>query len=206
MNKDELKPIVDSLIFASDSPLTIQRMKQIIEEVSKEQLSNKDIKEIIEAINNDNRHSQRGFYLQEVAGGYQYRTRPNYAAWVKKLTKAKPFRLTQSTLETLAIIAYKQPVIRAEIEKVRGVDSGGIIKNLLEKGQIKILGRKNIPGRPFLFGTTKRFLEVFGLEKLSDMPTLKEFENLDESAVLALLSDNNSENIIENSDNQPDDT
>jgi segregation and condensation protein B len=202
MNKEELKPIIDALIFASDIPLSIQKMKQIIEEVSKDQFANSDIKEIIKAINNDNRQSQRGFYLQEVAGGYQYRTRPNYASWVKKLKKTKSFRFTQSTLETLVIIAYKQPIIRAEIEKVRGVDSGGIIKNLLEKSLIKILGRKNIPGRPFLFGTTKRFLEVFGLEKLSDMPTLKEFENLDESAISSLLKDDNTENIIEKPDNQ----
>jgi len=181
MNKEEFKPIVDALIFASDTPLGIQKIKQIIEEVSRKQVSAKDIREIIGEINRDNKAQQRGFYLQEVAGGYQFRTRPNYASWIKKLKKSKLFRLTQSTMETLAIIAYKQPITRAETEKIRGVDSGGIIKNLLEKNIIKVMGRKNIPGRPFLLGTTKKFLEIFGLEKLSDMPSLKEFENLDQS-------------------------
>jgi segregation and condensation protein B len=181
MNKEEFKPIVDALIFASDTPLGIQKIKQIIEEVSRKQVSAKDIREIIGEINRDNKAQQRGFYLQEVAGGYQFRTRPNYASWIKKLKKSKLFRLTQSTMETLAIIAYKQPITRAEIEKIRGVDSGGIIKNLLERNIIKVMGRKNIPGRPFLLGTTKKFLEMFGLEKLSDMPSLKEFENLDQS-------------------------
>jgi segregation and condensation protein B len=181
MNKEEFKPIVDALIFASDTPLGIQKIKQIIEEVSRKQVSAKDIREIIEEINRDNKAQQRGFYLQEVAGGYQFRTRPNYASWIKKLKKSKLFRLTQSTMETLAIIAYKQPITRAETEKIRGVDSGGIIKNLLEKNIIKVMGRKNIPGRPFLLGTTKKFLETFGLEKLSDMPSLKELENLDQS-------------------------
>lgn len=181
MNKEEFKPIVDALIFASDTPLGIQKIKQIIEEVSRKQVSAKDIREIIGEINRDNKAQQRGFYLQEVAGGYQFRTRPNYASWIKKLKKSKLFRLTQSTMETLAIIAYKQPITRAETEKIRGVDSGGIIKNLLEKNIIKVMGRKNIPGRPFLLGTTKKFLETFGLEKLSDMPSLKELENLDQS-------------------------
>jgi segregation and condensation protein B len=197
MKIEEYKPVVDALIFASDTPLNIQKIKQILEEVSKESVSTKDIREIIEELNKDNRERQRGFYLQEVAGGYQFRTRPNYAMWVKKLKKAKPFRLTQSTMETLAIVAYKQPVIKTELEKIRGVDSGGIIKNLLERNLIKIVGRKNIPGRPFLLGTTKRFLEVFGLEKLSDLPTLKEFENLDESQLPTILRDKISKKLIE---------
>lgn len=190
MNADELRPIIDALVFAADAPLSIQKIKQIIEETSHEQISTGTIREAIEEINKDNKNRQRGFYLQEVAGGYQFRTRPNYAVWVKKLKKSKPFRLTQSTMETLAIIVYKQPIIRAEVDKIRGVDSGGVIKNLLERNLIKILGRKNIAGRPFLFGSTKRFLEVFGLEKLSDMPTLKEFENLDDSKLPTFLQQN----------------
>ncbi len=168
-------PIIDALIFAADTPLCIQKIKQLLDEDAKTAISLKEIREAIDEINQDNKIQRRGFFLQEVAGGYQFRTRPNYAAWVKKLKKAKPFRLTQPTLETLAIIAYRQPIIRAEIEKIRGVDSGGVIKTLLERGLIKIVGRKNIAGRPFLLGTTSRFLEVFGLEKLADMPSLKEF-------------------------------
>lgn len=187
MKIDTLKPIVDALIFASEMPLSATRIRQIIQEAGHEDIAPSAIQAAIEKLKADNRDSQRGFYLQEVAGGYQYRTRPNYAAWIKKLKKAKAFRLTQSTLETLAIIAYKQPIIRTDIEKLRGVDSGGVIKNLIERSLIRIVGRKNIPGRPFMFGTTRRFLEVFGLDRLEDLPSLKEFEGLDESMLPTIL-------------------
>ena len=187
MTKDELMPIIDALIFASDAPLSIQKIKLLIDEDAADGLTLKEIRQAIDDINQDNKIQRRGFFLQEVAGGYQFRTRPNYASWVKKLKKTKQFRLTQPTLETLAIIAYRQPIIRAEIEKIRGVDSGGVIKALLERGLIKIVGRKNIAGRPFLLGSTSRFLEVFGLEKLSDMPSLKEFERLDDGQLPTLL-------------------
>jgi len=178
MKTDALKSIVDALIFASEMPLSLSRIRQIIREVNQDEIATAAIREAIDQLNADNRDSQRGFYLQEVAGGYQYRTRPNYAQWIKKIKKVRSFRLTQSTLETLAIIAYKQPIIRSDIEKLRGVDSGGVIKNLIERSLLKIVGRKNIAGRPFMFGTTKRFLEVFGLDRLEDMPSLKEFDGL----------------------------
>ena len=187
MTKDELMPIIDALIFASDTPLSIQKIKQLIDEDATDALTLKDIRQAIDDINHDNKTQRRGFFLQEVAGGYQFRTRPNYSTWVKKLKNTKPFRLTQPTLETLAIIAYRQPIIRAEIEKIRGVDSGGVIKALLERGLIKIVGRKNIAGRPFLMGSTSRFLEVFGLEKLADMPSLKEIESLEDGQLPTLL-------------------
>jgi len=187
MKTDSLKPIVDALIFASDMPISAARIRQIIQEAGQDDSTLADIRQAIEQLNADNRDCQRGFYLQEVAGGYQYRTRPNYAPWIKKLKKAKAFRLTQSTLETLAIIAYKQPIIRTDIEKLRGVDSGGVIKNLIERSLIRIVGRKNIPGRPFLFGTTRRFLEVFGFDRLDDLPSLKEFDGLDESKLPTIL-------------------
>jgi len=180
-------PIIDALIFASDTPLSIQKIKQLLDEGCDAAATLKQIREAIDDINQENKTQRRGFFLQEIAGGYQFRTRPNYAVWVKKLKQAKPFRLTQPTLETLAIIAYRQPVIRAEIEKIRGVDSGGVIKSLLERGLIKIVGRKNIAGRPFMLGTSIRFLEVFGLEKLADMPSLKEFDSLDDGLLPSLL-------------------
>jgi segregation and condensation protein B len=187
MTHDDLMPVIDALIFAADAPLSIQKIKQLLDEDSPDGVSLKEIRQAIDEINQDNKSQRRGFFLQEVAGGYQFRTRPNYASWVKKLKKAKPFRLTQPTLETLAIIAYRQPIIRADIEKIRGVDSGGVIKALLERGLIKIMGRKNIAGRPFLLGSTSRFLEVFGLEKLADMPSLKEFADLDDAELPTLL-------------------
>jgi len=187
MEIDSLKPVVDALIFASDTPLSIQKIKKILEEVAHDEVPSSTIKKIIDELNKDNKSQSRGFFLQEVAGGYQFRTRPNFAPWIKKLRKVRSFRLTQSTMETLAIVAYKQPIIRAEIEKIRGVDTGGTIKNLLERGLIKILGRQNIPGRPFMFGTSKNFLEVFGLEKLSDLPPLKEFESIDQTQLPTIL-------------------
>ena len=195
MTKEECKPIIDALIFAADSPLGLQKIRNIIEEVSQLQLSVKDIRDIIDELKRDNRDQQRGFFLQEVAGGYQYRTRPHNAPWVKRIKKAKALRLTQSTLETLAIIAYKQPIIRAEVEQIRGVDSGGIIKNLLERNLIKIVGRKNIPGRPFMFGSTRKFLETFGLENLSDLPTLKEIDQLDDSQLPSVLRNKLAEGV-----------
>jgi len=187
MTTEELMPIIDALIFAAEAPLSLQRIKQILDEESSEPVSAQHIREAIEALDRANREQQRGFFLQEVAGGYQYRTRPHYAAWVKRIKKSRQFRLTQSTLETLAIIAYKQPIIRADIERIRGVDSGGVLKNLLGRGMIKITGRKNIAGRPFLFGTTNRFLEVFGLERLADLPPLKDLESLDEGQLPTML-------------------
>ena len=121
----------------------------------------------------------RAFQLKEVANGYQLRTQPVFSPWLKKLKKTKPFRLTQPTLETLAIIAYRQPITKMEIEKISGVDSGGIVKTLLDKKLITLAGKKDVPGKPFLFATTKTFLEVFGLENLSSLPTLKDIEDLD---------------------------
>jgi segregation and condensation protein B len=114
--------------------------------------------------------------LVEVAGGYQFRTKPKWAEWVQRLTKAKTVKLSRSALETLAIVAYRQPIIRPRIEEIRGVDSGWVLRTLLEKGLIKVVGRKEIVGRPIVYGTTKAFLELFSLNTLSDLPTPKEIQ------------------------------
>jgi segregation and condensation protein B len=119
---------------------------------------------------------QGGFYLNQVAGGYQIRTRSEYMQWIKLLLQPKPLRLSKAALETLAIIAYKQPVIRSDVEHIRGVDCGGVLRVLLERKFIRVLGRKEIPGRPLIYATTKRFLEVFDLKNLKDLPTPKEIE------------------------------
>jgi segregation and condensation protein B len=124
---------------------------------------------------------QGGFYLNPVAGGYQIRTRPEYMEYIKRLLQPKPQRLSKAALEALAIIAYKQPVIRADIEHLRGVDCGGVLRVLLERKFIRVLGRKEIPGRPLIYATTKRFLEVFGLKNLKDLPTPKEIEEFGSS-------------------------
>jgi len=186
MDRTELKPIIEALIFASDSPLTIEKMKQILENVSK-----KEIDEALEELQNEYQAQNRGFQIKEVANGYQFRTQPAFSPWLKKLKNTKPFRLTQPTLETLAIIAYRQPITKMEVEKIRGVDSGGVLKTLLEKKLITIAGKKDVPGKPFLFATTKTFLEVFSLENLSSLPTLKDIEDLDNAQLPTLLRESN---------------
>jgi segregation and condensation protein B len=124
--------------------------------------------------------------LCEVAGGWQFRTNPDNAEWVRKMLASKPVRLSRAALETLAVIAYRQPVTRAEIEDVRGVDSGGVLKLLLDRRLIKIIGKKEEIGRPSLYGTTKDFLEFFGLKDLTNLPTLREFHELTEESVSKL--------------------
>jgi segregation and condensation protein B len=119
-----------------------------------------------------------GFLLKEVAGGYQFRTSSEHTEWIKKLIQPRPPRLSKAALETLAIIAYKQPLIRSDIEHIRGVDCGGVIRVLLERNLVRVLGRKEIPGRPLIYATTKRFLEVFDLKDLKDLPTPKEIDEM----------------------------
>ena len=120
--------------------------------------------------------------MREVAGGFQIRTRPEYRDWIKRLIQPKPIRLSKAALETLAIIAYKQPIIRNDIEHIRGVNCGGILRMLLERKLVRVLGRKAIPGRPLVYATTKQFLEVFELKNLEDLPTPKEISDLGDSA------------------------
>ncbi|MGD2098574.1 MAG: SMC-Scp complex subunit ScpB [Desulfobacterales bacterium] len=168
---DNLKNIVESLLFVSDEPLTIERLKQIISDSE-----TKALREALDELMLDYETRQGGFYLNPVAGGYQIRTRPEYMEYIKRLLQPKPQRLSKAALETLAIIAYKQPVIRADIEHLRGVDCGGVLRVLLERKFIRVLGRKEIPGRPLIYATTKRFLEVFGLKNLKDLPTPKEIQ------------------------------
>jgi segregation and condensation protein B len=120
----------------------------------------------------------RSFALHEVGGGFQFRSRPEYGGYILKMLQASPARLSRATMETLAIVAYKQPVLRQEIERLRGVDVGGVLKTLLEKGLVKIMGRKNLPGRPLVYGTTRRFLEVFDLKDIESLPKMKELKTL----------------------------
>ena len=124
-----------------------------------------------------------------MAGGYQFRSRPENADYLRRLTKSKTVKFSQSALETLAIIAYRQPITRAEIEYLRGVDSGGVVKNLLEKKLLKILGKKDIPGKPLIYGTSREFLELFNLKDLSSLPSLKEIQELVSNDVFAAQQD-----------------
>lgn len=177
MDISELKAIVESLVFVSDVPLRVERIAEAVDEERGRVL------QVLRELEGEYRESRRGFVLEEVAGGFQFRTRAEHVEWVRRLNKSRPFRFSRAALETLAIIAYRQPITRAEIEYLRGVDSGGVVKTLLDRHLIRILGKKDLPGRPMIFGTTREFLELFGLRDLSVLPTLKEFSEIPPDAV-----------------------
>jgi len=171
MDDFDVKPILESLFFVSDSPIRLESLVEILPESNKEA-----ILEGIRQIQAEYGDHSKGIELTEIAGGYQFRTKPDWADWVNRLKKAKAVKLSQASLETLAIVAYRQPVIRPAIEEIRGVDSGSVLHTLLERGLIKIMGRKDLPGRPIVYGTTKTFLELFSLNTLSDLPKLQEIQ------------------------------
>lgn len=168
-----LKSVVESLLFISDIPLTIDRLCAILEEYEK-----RDVQGALDLLREEYAQNGRGIYLAEVAGGYQLRSRPENADFIRRLVRGKTFKFSRSALETLAMIAYRQPITRAEVEYLRGVDSGGVLKTLLEKKMIRILGKKDIPGKPLIYGTTREFLEVFNLPDLASLPTLKDIHEL----------------------------
>jgi segregation and condensation protein B len=173
--------IIEALLFASSKPLSIPEIHRCLPDVSPS-----DIRAALTDLQGSYDSMDRSFRLKEVAGGYQIRTQSAYAPYVIRMLKSSPSRLSRAALETLAIIAYKQPIIRQEIEQLRGVDAGGILRTLLEKDLIRVMGRKTIPGRPLIYGTTKRFLEVFDLKDLESLPKLKEFKEFgsgDETAI-----------------------
>ncbi len=174
MEKEDLKPILESLIFASESALTFSAITSIIDGAEKSEIRSA-LKELIE----EYKTRAGGIFIEEVAGGYQLRTNPENAPWIKRLFKTTAKRMSRASMETMSIIAYKQPVTRGELEAIRGVDSGGVLSTLLERRLIKITGRKETPGRPVVYGTTKTFLETFDLKDLSCLPTLKEIQALE---------------------------
>jgi segregation and condensation protein B len=169
---ENLKNIIESLIFVSETPLTLDRIQKAVPDANISA-----IRSAIETLIEEHELRQGGFCLKEVANGYQFRTSPEYHEWIKNLIQPNPVRLSKAALETLAIIAYKQPIIRNDIEYIRGVDCGGIIRTLMERKLVRILGRKEIPGRPLIYATTKYFLEFFDLKDLKDLPIPKEIES-----------------------------
>jgi len=163
--------VLEALIFASPQPITPREIAQVMGGVPKEAW-----KQALEEIREDYARDGRGLQLIEVAGGYQITTRPEYHDWIRELVDPKaPTRLSIQALETLAVIAYKQPATLPEIIELRGVKSGGVLKTLLEKRLIRIVGRKEVVGRPILYGTTKEFLLHFGLKDLAELPKIEEF-------------------------------
>ncbi len=174
MEHDFQKQVVEALIFASDAPLSENKIATLVDG-----LTGHRVNQIVEELNREYKKSHRTFFIKKVAGGFQFASRAEYANWIKKLYKgrAKP-RLSQASLETLAIVAFKQPVTRTEIDAIRGVDSGGVLKTLLERNFITIAGRADTVGKPLLYKTTDEFLKYFGLNDISELPKPKEIEEI----------------------------
>lgn len=171
---DNLNYIVESLIFVSKNPLSFEQLKKMLPEVNA-----KEIRTALTHLITSYEERNCSIYIKEVANGYQFRTRPEYRDWIKRLVKSNPVRLSKAALETLAIVAYRQPIIRNDIEHIRGVDSGGVLRQLLEKNLIRVVGRKEVPGRPLIYTTTRQFLELFELKDLKDLPTPKEIDEIE---------------------------
>lgn len=164
--------VIEAVLFASDEPLTVKRIADIVE------TGVKQVKDNIKSLNKKYTDSNNAFRIEQIAGGYQMLTLTPYNAWLKKLLRARSDgKLSAAALETLAIISYKQPIIRADIEAIRGVAAGEMIRSLMHKGLVKIVGRAEVLGRPMLYGTTKKFLELFGLNSLKDLPKTEELKN-----------------------------
>ena len=173
MEIEALKSIVESLLFVAEGPLTLHRLAEVLGGVEK-----KEIAAALDQVKTDLETNRRGLRMVEVAGGFQLRTPKENADWVKKYLGGRPARMGRATLETLAIIAYRQPVTKAEVEAIRGVDVDGVVNTLVERNLIRAVGRKDVPGRPFLFGTTPEFLQLFNLKDLTELPTLKEMDEI----------------------------
>ena len=176
MEQHELVPLVEALLFVSDQPLTVNALAKAVDQ---EAVGAPEIKAALDSLDAELESGPRGFKLARFGNGYQLVTQERFAGWVEGLISGKrKARLSRAALETAAVIAYKQPITRLEIERVRGVDAGGVINTLLERGLIMIKGRDPGPGRPLMYGSTQAFLEYFGLSKLSDLPRLEELAAL----------------------------
>ena len=171
MEENNLKSAIEALIFACEKPITTEQIKKVLAD-----LDTAAINRIIGELKHEYEAANRGIRLVEIAGGFQMVTNSNFAPFLKKLFKNRySEKLSKPALESLAIIAYKQPLTKAEIESLRNVNVDGVMKSLLDKNLIRICGRKKIPGRPFVFGTTREFLEHFGLKSLADLPKMEDF-------------------------------
>lgn len=182
LGEERLHSVIESLLLISAEPVPVGRVVEVIR-IEDPQTEEETIKEAIQSLlgkYQEARSVGRGFRVEEVAGGLQLRTVAENAQYVRRLLAAKPQRLSKAALETLSIIAYRQPVTKPEVEAIRGVDVGAAIKGLLERDLIKILGKREEVGRPIIYGTTPYFLEFFGLKSLAELPTLREYHELDE--------------------------
>ncbi len=174
LSRTHLRGLLEALVFASDKPMKAGELAQLASAPVKQ------VREILDELKTA--YAGHGIVLDEVAGGWLFRTNVQFAPFVRELTSERPVKLTRAQVETLAIAAYRQPITRPEIDDIRGVDSGATLKLLLERDLVRILGKKDEPGRPILYGTTAQFLEFFGLKSLKDLPTLREFTELNEES------------------------
>lgn len=170
---EEKIAIIEALIFASEVPLNVERITEVLPETEK-----KEIAALLDGLVREYEARGGGICLQEVAGGFQFRTRTDLAPWLRKLKAGRPAMLSPAAMETLAVVAYRQPLVKSDIDRIRGVDASGALKGLLEKKLVRIVGRKDVPGKPIIYGTTRKFLEVFNLKDLSELPTLRELKDL----------------------------
>jgi segregation and condensation protein B len=192
----ELKAILEAILFVSPEPVPVARLVSIVGTVSKS-----EVVQALEILRHDLDQQGRGIQLVQVAGGYRLVTKQEYGPWLKRMDKTKAAqKLSRSALESLAIIAYKQPLVRAEIEEIRGVETSGVLRTLCERKLVRIVGRKDVPGRPIMYGTTKFFLEHFGLGDLSQLPPLREFKELGESEQSLLPIEDESSEMAETSE------
>lgn len=171
-----LRGLLEALLFVTDRPLKAADLADVA------RADTKEVRTILEELSEQYRADGRGYQLDELAGGWQMRTSAAFAPFVREMTNAKPVRLSRAQVETLAIVAYRQPITRPEIEDIRGVDAGAVLKLLLERDMVRVLGKKDEPGRPLLYGTTTHFLTFFGLKTLKDLPTLREFTELSDES------------------------
>jgi segregation and condensation protein B len=182
--EDNRKSVIEALLLASEKPLPLDKIREILDN-----LAAQEALKLIEELKLEYEQTNRGIRIIEIAGGFQMITAPNFAPFLKKLFKSRNTeRLSKPALETLAIIAYKQPLARSEIELLRNVNVDGVMKNLVDKNLIRICGRKKVPGNPYVYGTTWQFLEYFGLKSLKDLPRIEEFSALAEKKELLDLT------------------
>ncbi|NPU85041.1 MAG: SMC-Scp complex subunit ScpB [Syntrophaceae bacterium] len=168
------KALVEALLFAAENPISLDRLREVLD------MPKEAVQAAVLDLQREYQERRGGFTLEEVAGGFQFRTLPEYSTAIRKLKGRGPSSLTPAALETLAVVAYRQPIVKADIDRIRGVDAGGTLKGLVEKKLVRIVGRKDVPGKPILYGTTRRFLEIFDLQDLAELPTLREFGELAE--------------------------
>lgn len=177
MAEANLKGVIEAILFSSNRPILLNDLREVFGN-----LEASAIRQILEDLKNEYQEGRRGLSIVEVAGGFQMVTSSEYAEFLKKFYRQHHTeKLSVPALETLSIVAYKQPITKLDIEGIRGVNADGVVRNLLDKKLVKMVGRKDVVGRPFLYGTTKQFLEYFGLQSLEELPHLEEFENLQNS-------------------------